>query len=259
MAESFVFHDAFLSALPEERKNEFILYTVNYGLYGIEPALTDMSLAYWNTIKARIEADKEQYNKKLEYQKRYQEQKKLSKLSNISKLSKLSNIENVENISKLSNIYPNSRHEFEFDTEFEFDSEFDIDIEFDTDAKLTPPQSQYCKLIFEMWKGASLPGSKDEFSFRSKEFYQSIKSLKGLHSKDVIQAIKNYISVLNDKNCYLKKKYCFDSFVASKVFKEMLPDRFVKENFRKFNSQATISNDSDTSDYSFAKVSANGK
>lgn len=254
MRESFVFHASFIENLPQERMQEFTMYAINYGIFGEEPILDDMALAFWKTIKARIDADRQQYEDRKEKQnearKKYQE-----RISEISRISKISEISKKSEISE--NILPNSQTEFEFDSEFEF--EFEFDNEFVSDAKLTPPQSQYCKLIFEMWKGASLPGSKDEFSFRSKEFYQSIKSLKGLHSKDVIQAIKNYISVLNDKNCYLKKKYCFDSFVASKVFKEMLPDRFVKENFRKFNTQATISNDSDTSDYSFAKVSANGK
>lgn len=253
MRESFVFHLSFIENLPEDRRTEFINYAVNYGLFEEEPILDDMALAFWKTIKSRIDTDKQQYCERMEKQnearKKYRE--KIKGISEISKISKISEIN--------GNICPNSHSEYEFDNEFVSEYEFDIDNVSVSDANITPAQKEYSKAVFKLWNEAGLPGSKDEFSFRAKEFYQSLPALKGLHSNDVLQAIDNYISVLKDKSCYLKKKYCFDSFVSSKIFKEMLPDRFVKGNFKRFDTSSAISNDTDSSDYSFSKVAANGK
>jgi hypothetical protein len=63
------------------------------------------------------------------------------------------------------------------------------------------------------------------------EYIHNSEELRGIHSDDVIQAVKNYISVLKNKNTYLKNKYTFDRLVKIKNFKDFLPDNFVFENF----------------------------
>lgn len=265
MRESFIFHLSFIENLPAERKTEFIQYVVNYGFFEEEPILDDMALAFWKTIKQRIDTDKQQYTERVEKQnearKKYREKIKAIScdILDIPDIADISdNPKNPKSKEISGNILPNSHSEFEFDNEFEFEFEFDIDNEFDAKNSLTPPQKNYSNEIFKLWHSSGLPGSKDEFSFMCKEFKNSIKALKGLHSKDVLQACKNYISVITDKSCFYSRKLCFDSFVNNKIFNEMLPDRFVKENYKKFDNSG-ITNDADVSQYSFKKVEAHGK
>ena len=79
MRESFVFHLDYIDDLPPQYKAEFMQYTVDYGLYGKTPPLSDDTLesALWAKIKRRIDKEAEKYeaisNKRREAaQKRYQ-------------------------------------------------------------------------------------------------------------------------------------------------------------------------------------------
>lgn len=79
MRESFVFHLDYIDDLPPQYKAEFMQYTVDYGLYGKTPPLSDYTLesALWAKIKRRIDKEAEKYeaisNKRREAaQKRYQ-------------------------------------------------------------------------------------------------------------------------------------------------------------------------------------------
>jgi len=249
MRESFVLHSEYIEDLPEEYKIVFLEYIYNYGIHEQAPALEGLERSLWLKIQRRIDIDHEAYNKKLEYLKEYRKNKKHANSSNSSESSqKFEKFENIQTISP-------SVIDIVSDIDIVNDIDIDIDNVSVSDANLTPAQKEYSKAVFTLWSEAGLPGSKDEFSFRSKEFYQSIPALKGIHSNDVLQAIKNYVSVLKDKSCYLKKKYCFDTFVTSKIFKEVLPDRFVKANFKRFDVSG-ISNDEDVSKYSLSKVAA---
>lgn len=78
MRESFVFHAEYIDDLPSQYKAEFMQYTVDYGLYGKTPPLSDDTLesALWAKIKRRIDKEAEKYeaisNKRREAaQKRY--------------------------------------------------------------------------------------------------------------------------------------------------------------------------------------------
>ncbi len=63
MRESFVFHDSYISDIPEELHDIYCGYVVRYGLSGIEPVFSDWrELKIWNNIKERIDADAEAYN-----------------------------------------------------------------------------------------------------------------------------------------------------------------------------------------------------
>lgn len=63
MRESFVFHAEYIEDLPDEYKADFAMYTVNYGLNGEEPPLSDGTLEYslWKKIARRIDAESEKY------------------------------------------------------------------------------------------------------------------------------------------------------------------------------------------------------
>ena len=106
----------------------------------------------------------------------------------------------------------------------------------------TSLNTQYAHEIFELWKNAGLPCcNQNEFSFISRDFKLALDYLKGVHSADVIQACKNYITVLKDSDSFYKNRYAFDTFVSLPKFKDFLPERFVHENFKihKFNRQQT--------------------
>lgn len=55
--ESFVFHAEYISDLPDEYVQQYTMYAVNYGICGIEPALTGLELSLWAKIKRRIDSD----------------------------------------------------------------------------------------------------------------------------------------------------------------------------------------------------------
>ena len=79
MRESFVFHLDYIDDLPPQYKAEFMQYTVDYGLYGKTPPLSDDTLesALWAKIKRRIDKEAEKYEaisnkRRAAAQKRYQ-------------------------------------------------------------------------------------------------------------------------------------------------------------------------------------------
>lgn len=79
MRESFVFHLDYIDDLPPQYKAEFMQYTVDYGLYGKTPPLSDDTLesALWAKIKRRIDTEAGKYEaiskkRREAAQKRYQ-------------------------------------------------------------------------------------------------------------------------------------------------------------------------------------------
>ena len=80
MRESFVFHLDYIDDLPPQYKAEFMQYTVDYGLYGKTPPLSDDTLesALWAKIKRRIDKEAEKYEaisnkRRAAAQKRYEQ------------------------------------------------------------------------------------------------------------------------------------------------------------------------------------------
>lgn len=65
MRESFVFHADYICDLPDDYKAEFTSYTVNYGLYEIEPPIKEGTLEFslWVKIKRRIDTEREKYER----------------------------------------------------------------------------------------------------------------------------------------------------------------------------------------------------
>ena len=114
--------------------------------------------------------------------------------------------------------------------------------------KSSNPRDNYSKIVFELWRNNGLPGSKDIISFQNKEFRLALQFINGIHSDDVIQACKNYISVLK-LNGFYNWKYTFDKF-ATKI-QNFLPDYFVIENYKdkgKSGTKPAIKSDSEGKD-----------
>ena len=146
------------------------------------------------------------------------------------------------------------------DIDIDIDIDNDIDIYSDTDTEIeidgdddieggtqnppppplmqTPSEEKFAEKVFEKFKNAGLPCQKgDLFKFKCADFRMALSSIKGLHSDDVLKAIDNYIKELNDPDSYELKKMSFDTLVASKTFRNCLPDIYDvsgHDNFKKY-------------------------
>ena len=127
----------------------------------------------------------------------------------------------------------------------EFYSEDDDDIEVGTQTPPPPPplmqtpsEEKFAEQVFEKFKNAGLPCQKgDLFKFKCADFRMALSSLKGLHSDDILKAIDNYITELNNPDSYELKKMSFDTLVGSKTFRNCLPDIYDvsgHDNFKKY-------------------------
>jgi len=100
-------------------------------------------------------------------------------------------------------------------------------------------KADYAKPIFDILEEAGLPCCNKNFpNFLCRDWMNAVRMLnspvlKGLHSDEVIGALKNYVLVINHPNVWSgwKNKKSFDVFVAWEHFKDFLPDRFCLDNF----------------------------
>lgn len=202
MRESFVIHAEYIEDLPEDFKDTYLHYIYNYGIYDSEPAgLEGFEKSIWIKIKRRIDQDRNAYEeRKKKNRKRQEEWRKKQGLVE-------------EAVSEPSEV----------------------------PSKLTPSQTEYSKQIFNVFKNAGLPCNKNnEISFMMQDFANGLSyihktpELKSVHSSDIIEACKNYVTVLNDSSCYITAKLSFFALVKSKFFYNLLPANFDKGNFKNF-------------------------
>ncbi|WP_443741418.1 hypothetical protein [Treponema berlinense] len=100
------------------------------------------------------------------------------------------------------------------------------------------PEQEYSKNIFKIFSTAGCPcQNNNPLTFLQKDFKDGLEilhrtpGLQNLHSDDVIQACKNYTSVLLDDKMYVTNRYSFPKFLQTKNFTDYLPQNFVRENF----------------------------
>lgn len=140
------------------------------------------------------------------------------------------------------------------DIDIDSDSEFDTDFECDTDTecknvsefececvKNTPSQTEtvniinYPSVIFNLVNELNakalhkLPVNYSQFAFNAKEAREFLESVRGIHSNDQLQAIKNLFLVLNlaDARFYPKSWAYF-----CKTVTEYLPQNFDIERYK---------------------------
>lgn len=119
-------------------------------------------------------------------------------------------------------------------------------------SSLSDSQEKYAKIIFELFKNAGLPCQNgDYFKFLSCDFKNSLQYIKAIHSDEVIESVRNYITILKDSDSYLKTKFNFCSFVQSKTFTNCLPANFRPENFKKY--ETSKGNGANTEKETFSK------
>lgn len=113
---------------------------------------------------------------------------------------------------------------------------------------LSPPQTEYSKKIFEIFKNARLPCAKEnEISFLQTDFKNAISAIhrkeefQNVHSDDIIQACRNFTDIYAnpDTYCGFRQKIGFYQLVQKQWFYDLLPANFDKNRFlvRKADNQ----------------------
>jgi len=118
---------------------------------------------------------------------------------------------------------------------------------FDDTSMYTNINRTYSKQVFEILRDNDMPCcNKNEISFAMQDFKNAMDilhtrpDLRGIHSNDVLMALKNYIGLIKRPDVfegYANKKR-FDEFVGWKEFRNFMPGTFeqVKIKFLKFNT-----------------------
>ena len=270
--ESFILHADYILDIPEENRTDFFYYIFNYAVYGEEPDIKGFEKSVWLKIKRRMDAETKAYKERKEYDSLYAEFKKAKKEGVISQdtdfksfkdlklLKSFKSFKSFNTNENISNISPytdtNTRRVYDNESvsesvnvnEYVSDNVSDIDNVSDNESvsdiadtalNISEPQKNYCHEIFVLWKSKNLPGSKNELTFMQRDFKQSLSNLKGYSSNEVIEAVKNYISIL-EWDCTFdpyKTPKTFEQFTKWEKFKNFLPDNFSKESFKDFSKK----------------------
>ncbi|WP_288958978.1 DUF6291 domain-containing protein [uncultured Treponema sp.] len=105
---------------------------------------------------------------------------------------------------------------------------------------LSPPQTEYSKKIFEIFKKARLPCAREnEISFLQTDFKNALavihrkEELQNVHSDDIIQACRNFTDIYSnpDTYCGFRQKIGFYQLVQKQWFYDLLPANFDKSRF----------------------------
>ena len=105
---------------------------------------------------------------------------------------------------------------------------------------LSPPQTEYSKKIFEIFKKARLPCAREnEISFLQTDFKNALavihrkEELQNVHSDDIIQACRNFADIYSnpDTYCGFRQKIGFYQLVQKQWFYDLLPANFDKSRF----------------------------
>ncbi|MBO6101278.1 MAG: hypothetical protein J6P07_08125 [Spirochaetaceae bacterium] len=250
--ESFVFHAEYLDDLPEEHRATYALYVFDYAIYGKIPELTGFEKTVWAKIQRRIDYDIASWE---ETKKSRSEAGRNGGIkSGITRRSKRSTaLENEANEAQLQtakqneampqNVQKNEANEAVSVNVSESVNEYVSEYE-SVSANVNLPTG-YAKQVFNLYKELGLPCCNgNEFLWETTEFGKAYDTLqrcyKGLHSNDVMSAIRNYSYVLNNANVYdgFKKRIrSFSGFVNWERFTDFLPCNFDINNFTNWSDQ----------------------
>ena len=221
--KSFIIYETIYDSLREleaDDFNEFARAIFEYGLYETVPDFKGLKKAMWVQIKFCIDNSKEF---------RETQAKNGFKGGRPSKNAKPNETQNNPTKPNETQNNPNVNVNVNVN-EKEDDEEIAS-----SPSPFSPPQENYAHIIFEKFRDNDLPCQRgNEFSFMSCDFKNALAKLNGINSADVIQAVDNYITELNDPESYITYRYSFDAFVGSKNFTKLLPANYVHENFRSY-------------------------
>jgi hypothetical protein len=231
MKDSFVFYRSFfesLKELPDEQQLKFYQAITEYALDDTEPDFTGLEKSLFTQIKFSLDEANRRYEESRLNGKKGGRPRKVEEKNPPLKTEKPPFFEKKPTL-KTENLNENVYVDVYVDENENLNSS--------TLSQELKPQ-KYAQEVFDLFEKNNLPCCNKNFiSFLQKDFKFALEyihnseELRGIHSDDVIQAVKNYISVLKNKNTYLKNKYTFDRLLKIKNFKDFLPDNFVFENF----------------------------
>lgn len=229
---SFIFYETFyevLKELPPESRLKFYEALSEYGLLGIEPEFSGVEKALWIQLKYGIDKAKERYNRSVENGKRGG--RPVKPTENLNKPTENLN-KPTDNLNVNVNVNDNVNE--------------NVNTENPTLSPSLPPQS-YADAVFDIFQEAGLPCcNKNKLTFWQRDFKNALEyihnapDLRGLHSDAIIGACCNYVRTINDPQSYLKNKYSFDRLVKTKNFKDFLPDNYVPDNFKRWDTKDEV-------------------
>ena len=231
MKDSFVFYRSFfesLKELPDEQQLKFYQAITEYALDDTEPDFTGLEKSLFTQIKFSLdEANRRYEESRLNGKKGGRPRKEEEKKPTLE-------TEKPPFFEKKPPLKTGNLNEDVYVDVYVDENE---NLNTETLSQELKPQ-KYAQEVFDLFEKNNLPCCNKNFiSFLQKDFKFALEyihnseELRGVHSDDVIQAVVNYISVLKNKNTYLKNKYTFDRLVKIKNFKDFLPGNFVFENF----------------------------
>lgn len=239
MRESFIFHAEYIQDIPEDLQPTYAMYAINYALKDIEPDFTDWrDLRDWNKVKTRIDSDIAAWNEtkqarsnagKKHTGNQYTRKKQMEQCSNSSKPVEQDGTNGTVSVFVSESVSVN---------ESVSDCVSVNDYE-SYNAPLLNTHESYAKRIFNLYKELGLPCCNgNESLWTSTEFSKAYDTLqrcyKGLHSDDLMKAIRNYSFMIKDNRVYsgfLKRIRTFSSFVSWERFTDFMPGTFDMKNF----------------------------
>lgn len=246
--ESFIFHAEYLDDLPEEHRATYALYVFDYAIYGKIPELTGFEKTVWAKIQRRIDYDIASWE---ETKKSRSEAGRNGGIkSGISRRSKRSiATDNEVNETQLQTVKQNEANEAVSvnvsvsESVNEYVNEYVSECESVIENVDLP--TGYAKQIFNLYKELGLPCCNgNEAMWEATEFGKAYDTLrrcyKGLHSNDLMAAIRNYSSILKDERVYSgfqKSIKSFSRFVSWDRFTDFLPCNFDINKFTNWSEQ----------------------
>ncbi len=233
MAESFVSYRSFHEALKDLTIEQYgrVMYAINeYALNHVEVELTGIEKTCFTLIKPQLEANiKRQENGKYgSLGGRPKKEPQNTVVNNNNPMGFNNNItENPMGLTSEENKNPN------------VNLNYNENLNENGNIAFISPQSEvYANEVFNVLVDNDLPCcNKNIISFMQRDFRNAMetihRTMHGIHSDEVIQAVKNYALVVNDPRTWhgWKAKKTFDRFVSWERFKDFLPGNFVLENF----------------------------
>ena len=260
-----------------EMKLKFYEAVTNYGIFGIEPTdLNDIEMIIWLPMKDLIDNSKsskggapsgnqnaQRKNLNLSVQNEESDETTDSCKNNSSYEKQPEEVENNQNNLKttkttyfeekqpkqpennqttLNNLNHNHNHNLNLNgngNERENHNLNASEVVLNT-LTLSPPQTEYSKKIFEIFKKARLPCAREnEISFLQTDFKNAIsvihrkEELQNVHSDDIIQACRNFADIYSnsDTYCGFRQKIGFYQLVQKQWFYDLLPANFDKSRF----------------------------
>lgn len=262
--KSFVFSETTkkqIDLMPTpEMKLKFYEAVTNYGMFGIEPTdLNDIEMIIWLPMKDLIDNSKSSKGGAPSGNQNAQRKSLNNEENNSSYEKQPEEVENNQNNLKTTKTtyfeekqpkqpennqttLNNHNHNHNLNLNGngnERESHNANEVVLNT-LTLSPPQTEYSKKIFEIFKKARLPCAREnEMAFLQTDFKNAIsvihrkEELQNVHSDDIIQACRNFADIYSnpDTYCGFRQKIGFYQLVQKQWFYDLLPANFDKSRF----------------------------